>query len=175
MSLRRLAAVAGERLPWPDALTRRVIAGRVGRLAEGLAAATPDADAAFAEAMATYPVAMHADAANRQHYEVPAEFFGLVLGPQRKYSCCLYETDADTLADAEEQALAATAEHAALADGQHILELGCGWGSLSLWMASRYPDASITAVSNSRSQRDFIAGEAERARASATSPSSPPT
>ena len=159
---RRLAALAGERLPWPDTVTRRVIAARVDRLAHGLATPSETADAAFAEGMAAFPVAMHADAANRQHYEVPAEFFSLVLGPQRKYSCCLYDGAVDTLAAAEERALSATAGHAALQDGQRILELGCGWGSLSLWMARHYPSASIVSVSNSRSQRDFITREADR-------------
>ncbi|MBV8537626.1 MAG: class I SAM-dependent methyltransferase, partial [Alphaproteobacteria bacterium] len=88
-------------------------------------------------------------------------FFALILGPRRKYSCCLYEGGA-TLAEAEEWALAETQQHAALADGQHILELGCGWGSLSLWMAEHLPAARITAVSNSHAQRAFIEGEAAR-------------
>jgi cyclopropane-fatty-acyl-phospholipid synthase len=82
------------------------------------------------------------------------------LGPQRKYSCCLYENAIDTLAEAEERALTVTAEHADLSDGQRILELGCGWGSLSLWMARRYPSARIVAVSNSHSQRAYITGVA---------------
>ena len=69
---------------------------------------------------------------------------------------------AGTLAEAEEHALEATARNAGLADGQRILELGCGWGSLSLWMAARYPAAIITAVSNSHSQRAYITGEAVR-------------
>ena len=110
--------------------------------------------------MAGYPIALHTDKANDQHYELPAEFFALILGPQRKYSCCLYDEGAATLAEAEDHALTASAAHAGLADGQRILELGCGWGSLSLWMARRYPSASITAVSNSHSQRAFILDQA---------------
>jgi cyclopropane-fatty-acyl-phospholipid synthase len=106
--------------------------------------------------MACYPIAVHVDDANAQHYEIPAEFFTLVLGPRRKYSCCLYEDGVDTLAAAEVRALEVSAERALLADGQRILELGCGWGSLSLWMARNYPSARITAVSNSQSQRAFI-------------------
>ena len=84
-----------------------------------------------------------------------------MLGPQRKYSSCLYDDGFESLAAAEERALQVSAEHAALADGQRILELGCGWGSLSLWMARHYPAARITAVSNSHSQREFIAGRAK--------------
>jgi len=101
-------------------------------------------------------IAEHTDAANAQHYEVPAEFFLNCLGPQLKYSSALYLNPGDTLADAEEHGLRETAQHADLQDGQRILELGCGWGSLSLWMAKTYPNARITAVSNSASQRAFI-------------------
>ena len=110
--------------------------------------------------MAAHPVAVHTDEANSQHYEIPAAFFELMLGPQRKYSCCLYDRGATSLAEAEEHALSATAHHADLADGQRILELGCGWGSLSLWMARQFPSARITSVSNSHSQREFIVARA---------------
>ena len=99
----------------------------------------------FASAMAARPIAEHADAANRQHYELPPEFFALFLGPHRKYSSCLYPTGRENLAEAETIALAETVAHAGLAEGQEILELGCGWGSLSLTMAARYPGATITA------------------------------
>jgi cyclopropane-fatty-acyl-phospholipid synthase len=109
--------------------------------------------------MAARAIAEHADAANAQHYEVPAAFFGHVLGPNRKYSSCFYRGPESTLQEAEEEALRQTVEHADLADGQSILELGCGWGSLSLWMARLYPNSKIIAVSNSRSQRMYIQGE----------------
>eukprot|EP01037_Dinobryon_pediforme_P032567 gene32567-37567_t len=95
--------------------------------------------------MVERPIAEHTDAANAQHYEIPDAFFGLVLGPRRKYSSCLYDAGVTTLAQAEERALAETCAHADLADGQRILELGCGWGSLTLWMAEHYPQARITA------------------------------
>lgn len=107
-------------------------------------------------------VALHTDAANRQHYEVPAEYFERVLGPRLKYSCALFADDRTDLAAAEEAMLALTAERAGLANGQRVLELGCGWGSLTLWMAEHFPHSRITAVSNSSSQRAFI-----RARAAA--------
>jgi cyclopropane-fatty-acyl-phospholipid synthase len=160
MSLLQRAFHAAETLPWPDVVTTTAIDWLVGRTGRRLAHADEEAQSQFARAMVHYPIAMHAAAANAQHYEIPAEFFALVLGPQRKYSCCLYDGDAGSLAAAEERALAATAAHAGLADGQHILELGCGWGALSLWMARRYPSARIVAVSNSHSQRAYIAGQA---------------
>jgi cyclopropane-fatty-acyl-phospholipid synthase len=150
----------GEGYSWPDTITQTAIKWLVGRTRRRLRSAGQDADRRFAAAMVDYPIAVNVDAANAQHYEIPAEFFALVLGPQRKYSSCLYDTGIDTLAAAEERALQATAAHAALGDGQRILELGCGWGSLSLFMARRYPAARITAVSNSQSQRAFITGVA---------------
>jgi cyclopropane-fatty-acyl-phospholipid synthase len=153
--LQRLIDV-GEGYPWPDRLSRTAINWLVGRTQRELHDIDEDADRQFAARMSAFPVAMNVDAANAQHYELPAAFFGLVLGPQRKYSCCLYRDGDDTLAAAEERALQETAEYAALADGQRILELGCGWGSLSLWMARRFPAARITAVSNSNSQRAYI-------------------
>ena len=120
----------------------------------------PGLDARFAEEMARRAIAEHADAANAQHYELPPEFFQICLGPRLKYSCCLYPSGGETLAQAEEAALAETCAHADLSDGQKILELGCGWGSLSLWMAERYPAAEIVAVSNSSGQRAYIEGQA---------------
>lgn len=101
-------------------------------------------------------LALHTDAANRQHYELPPAFFQHCLGRRLKYSSCFYPTGAESLDRAEEAMLALYGERAGLADGQDILELGCGWGSLTLWMAERYPNARITAVSNSHSQRAFI-------------------
>jgi cyclopropane-fatty-acyl-phospholipid synthase len=100
--------------------------------------------------------------ANEQHYEVPAEFYAHVLGRHRKYSSCWWPEGVETLDDAEAAALCATCERAGIADGQRVLELGCGWGSLTLWMAKHFADAFITAVSNSRSQREYVIGEAAR-------------
>ncbi len=152
----------GERTPVPDVLTRGMIAWLVGRTDRNLATQGAADDKAFAAGMDAFPVAIHTDAANAQHYEVPAAFFLRTLGPKRKYSCCFYDGPATSLAEAEVKALDLTMDHAGLADGQRILELGCGWGSLSLTMAARYPGATITAVSNSHSQRAFIEGEAAR-------------
>ena len=112
--------------------------------------------------MAVRAIAEHSNAANSQHYEVPAAFFAEVLGPNRKYSSCFYREPASTLQEAEEEALRQSVEHADLADGQSVLELGCGWGSLSLRMARQFPHSTIVAVSNSNSQREFIEGEAAK-------------
>jgi cyclopropane-fatty-acyl-phospholipid synthase len=102
------------------------------------------------------PVAIHTDAANAQHYELPPGFFELCLGRRLKYSSCYFPNGNETLDQAEEAMLTLYGERAQLADGQDILELGCGWGSLTLWMAQQYPHSRITAVSNSRPQREFI-------------------
>ncbi|MBV8851677.1 MAG: class I SAM-dependent methyltransferase [Methylobacteriaceae bacterium] len=161
MNLLPLALSLGERLPLPDFATRRVIDHLVGRTHASLQPDRASADARFAREMTAFPIASHTAAANAQHYELPADFFSAVLGPRLKYSCCWFADEKTPLAVAEEAALQATVEHAALADGQRILELGCGWGSLSLWMAAHYPNASIVAVSNSQSQRRFITHQAD--------------
>jgi cyclopropane-fatty-acyl-phospholipid synthase len=108
------------------------------------------------------PIAIETAAANEQHYEVPTRFFELCLGKRLKYSSCFYTTGSEDLDEAEEAMLALYGERAGLADGQDILELGCGWGSLTLWMAQRYPRSRITGVSNSRTQREHILAEAAR-------------
>jgi cyclopropane-fatty-acyl-phospholipid synthase len=100
-----------------------------------------DGSAAFAETMEGLPIALHTDLANRQHYELPPRFFELTLGARRNYSCGYYPTGRETLDEAELLALEEVLLHADLRDGQHILELGCGWGSLSLLMAERLPGA----------------------------------
>ncbi|MFZ5730033.1 MAG: SAM-dependent methyltransferase [Pseudomonadota bacterium] len=154
---------AFEGAPLPDAMRRAAIDFLVANARRQLNAAPPDAEAVFAREMAARPIAEHVQAANEQHYELPAAFFEKVLGPQLKYSSCLYGEGVDTLAAAEENALSETAAHADLRDGQTILELGSGWGSLSLWMARALPKAQITSVSNSASQGDFIRARARSA------------
>ncbi|VWC59553.1 methyltransferase type 11 [Burkholderia contaminans] len=102
------------------------------------------------------PIAIETLAANTQHYEVPGSFFEAHLGPRLKYSCGYYPRGDETLSQAEEAMLALYAQRARLEDGQRILDLGCGWGSLSLWLAERYPAAQIVGLSNSHGQRHFI-------------------
>jgi len=115
----------------------------------------------FARKQQDQPLAVETDAANEQHYEVPAEFFRLWLGPRMKYSCCSFDEPDTPMDQAEDRMLELTCRRAEIEDGQRILELGCGWGSLTLWMAQRYPDAQITAVSNSHGQRRFIETRAQ--------------
>jgi cyclopropane-fatty-acyl-phospholipid synthase len=160
MSLVPAAIHAAERLAWPDLVTRAGIGLLVGRTRGSLAREAGPDDREFAAAMAARAIAEHCAAANGQHYELPPEFFGLVLGPRRKYSCCLYPDGVETLAEAERAALDETIRHAALADGQRILELGCGWGSLSLTLAERFPAAEIVAVSNAAAQGAHIRRQA---------------
>ncbi|TBW40395.1 class I SAM-dependent methyltransferase [Siculibacillus lacustris] len=162
MSLVTRAIDAAERVPLPDSLTLAGIDWLVGQTRRRLAATPEATERGFVADMAAFPVAVHTDAANAQHYEVPAAFFALVLGPQRKYSCCRYPTAATTLEEAERIALAETVAHAGIRDGDRILELGCGWGSLSLHLAAACPRATILSVSNSQSQRAFIEAEATR-------------
>ena len=106
------------------------------------------------------PVAIATREANAQHYELPCEFFERVLGPHLKYSSCYFDPGVNALGQAEQRMLEITCERAQLRDGEDVLELGCGWGSLTLWMAQRFPASRITAVSNSRTQRQFIEARA---------------
>ena len=151
----------------PDRLLRtgirRLLRQRLQELHDDDPAATAAHTSAFLHAMSEAQVAPLPELANAQHYEVPAAFFGQVLGPHRKYSACLWEAGTQTLEQAEAAALEQTCARAGLADGQRVLELGCGWGSLSLWMAERYPGSHVTALSNSHSQRAHIEEQA-RAR-----------
>jgi cyclopropane-fatty-acyl-phospholipid synthase len=102
------------------------------------------------------PIAIDPAAANRQHYEVPTELFELVLGKWLKYSCCYWPQGVTELDQAEEAMLRLTCERARLQDGMEVLDLGCGWGSLTLWIAEHYPYCHVLAISNSRSQVEFI-------------------
>jgi cyclopropane-fatty-acyl-phospholipid synthase len=144
----------------PDAVLRRVIRSRVKRLEHSFdrlpASEQEERLAGLVARFEAGPITVNADDANRQHYELPSEFFAAVLGPRCKYSCCYWPAGVESLAAAEESMLSLTATHAGLEDGQEILDLGCGWGSLALWAAERYPHSRILAMSNSRSQRAFI-------------------
>lgn len=161
MNIIASALRAVERNSLPDRVTRFGIDFLVGRTRRRLASEKRAREDEFVRAMDGYLIAEHTDAANEQHYELPPEFFALTLGPRRKYSCCLYDDAGTTLAQAELRALEETVAHAGLANGQRILELGCGWGSLTLFMAERFPQAEIVAVSNSGPQRMHIEGEAK--------------
>jgi cyclopropane-fatty-acyl-phospholipid synthase len=154
--------VAGGWLPdWAlRAGIRRILADRLAEESRGGADAARARLEAWVAECRRSPIAIATDAANGQHYELPAAFFTRVLGRRLKYSSAYWPPGVTTLDTAEDAMLALTAERAELADGQRILELGCGWGSLSLWMAERLPHASIVAVSNSASQKRHIDGEA---------------
>ncbi|MFN2333331.1 MAG: cyclopropane-fatty-acyl-phospholipid synthase family protein [Wenzhouxiangellaceae bacterium] len=118
--------------------------------------------AAVVDELRKSPIAIETTAANRQHYEVPPAFYRIALGQHLKYSSGLWHDTTVDLNQAEQNMLELTCKRAALEDGQQILELGCGWGSLTLWMAKCYPNSRITAVSNSASQRDFILDQARQ-------------
>ena len=150
----------------PDAVVRRAIRRLCERRLADIGAHDAGAAAlrteAFIGEMAASPIALSPELANDQHYEVMADFFTLVLGPHLKYSSAYWPDGVTDLGAAEAAALEETCAHAELANGQDVLELGCGWGSLSLFMAARYPASRITAVSNSRSQRVYVETEARR-------------
>ena len=160
MSVTRLAIDWTEQGLVPDGVIRAGIRRLLHQRLVEIGAHDPERSAeqaeAFVQEMARSPIAILPGKANEQHYEVPAELYELMLGPRRKYSCCHWAPGMDDLQSAEDSALAMTCERAQLADGMRILELGCGWGSLTVWMAERFPTARILAVSNSRSQRQFI-------------------
>lgn len=148
----------------PDLFIREAIRRNCAkRIREETRSSIEEGAARFSEFLQTIrrsPVAVATDKANEQHYEVPPEFFLKCLGKNLKYSCCYFTSPEQSLDDAEGEMLALTCERAEIRDGMSILELGCGWGSLTLWTASRYPHAKITAVSNSRPQKEFIEARA---------------
>lgn len=144
----------------PDPLLRTGIRRLCGQRRNEIRSRS-DADlAAFVAKMNASPIALVPEIANEQHYEVPAAFFEAVLGTHRKYSCAYWGDGAARLDEAEEAALAVTCRRAKIEDGMDVLDLGCGWGSLSLWIAGHYPGCTVTSVSNSASQREFIEQEA---------------
>lgn len=150
----------------PDPLLRLGIRWNVRDRARSVASGGPESQHArlmdWVRTLEKSPVAIETKAANDQHYEVPSEFFELVLGRRLKYSSGYWPSGVDDLDAAEEAMLRLTCERAGLADGQTVLELGCGWGSLTLWMAERHPRSRIVAVSNSAGQKAFIDSEARR-------------
>lgn len=165
MQLTSLAIRMAENGLVPDSMVRRGIRQlsqkRIDEIGAGNCESSVRREADFITSMNASPIALVPELANAQHYEVPAKFFELCLGTHRKYSSCFWLPETRTLDEAEANALHISCEHADLRDGQQILELGCGWGSLTLWMAAHYPNSRITAVSNSNSQREFITNTAK--------------
>jgi cyclopropane-fatty-acyl-phospholipid synthase len=165
MELTALAINLAEKSLVPDCVIRQGIRQLSQKRLEEINAADCEQSAeslsAFVSMMNGSPIALVPELANAQHYELPTEFFLKCLGKNLKYSSCFWLPDTKNLDEAESNALQLSCEHADLQDGQQILELGCGWGSLTLWMAKHYPKSTITAVSNSSSQREFIMGKAK--------------
>ncbi len=162
-TLLRAAVVAAEGGLVPDALVRlgarRFAAARLRAAAKRAGA---DRGRDFVHDLRRSPIALHVDAANHQHYELPPAFFALVLGRRMKYSGAHWPPGVDDLDAAEEAMLDLTCRRTGLEDGMTVLDLGCGWGALTLWIAERYPSCTIRAVSNSRSQAAFIRTAAAR-------------
>ncbi|HSG58718.1 MAG TPA: cyclopropane-fatty-acyl-phospholipid synthase family protein [Woeseiaceae bacterium] len=165
-----MSAVTAKAVSWTESglVPDTVIRAGIRRLLESKRKEIHSGDAAFAATttnrfvtmMNESPVALVPDLANEQHYEVPAEFFTHVMGEHMKYSCCYWPNDVKNLSEAEAAALEKTIERAGIEDGMQVLDLGCGWGSLSLWIAEHFPNTSVTSVSNSTSQREFILAQA---------------
>ncbi len=161
-----MSAVTAKALNWtemglvPDSVIRAGIRRLLERKRNGIRSGDVEHAARvtndFVDMMNASPIALVPDLANEQHYEVPAGFFAEVLGDRRKYSCGYWPDGVSTLDESEVAALELTVERADIRDGMQVLDLGCGWGSLSLWIAEKFPTVSVTSVSNSASQRDFI-------------------
>lgn len=150
----------------PDALIRKgirfLLKQRLQEIYSNDTEKMADSQYEFIRQMQDSSIALVPDLANQQHYEVPSRFFEYVLGPHLKYSSAYWPSGATNLEQAELAGLEETVQHAQLFDGQRVLELGCGWGSLTLFMASKFPNSQITAISNSGSQRDFIESRAQK-------------
>lgn len=149
-------------IPLPDCIYRMAIRYQLReRLAQVKQSYETETLSDYATHLSTQNIAIMTDEANEQHYEVPVAFFNDVMGKYKKYSCAYFDDDTVSLDQAEQRMLEMTCERAELSDGQEILELGCGWGSLSLFMAKRFPNARIVSISNSQSQRAYIDSECE--------------
>jgi cyclopropane-fatty-acyl-phospholipid synthase len=150
----------------PDSILRRGIRKRLSETLREHQQPNQQAQKASLEKyiadLKTMPIAISTDDANEQHYEVPTKFYQLVLGENLKYSSGYWTDTSTSFNESEAEMLRITCERAQLEDGMNILELGCGWGSLSLWMAKNYPNSTITSVSNSKTQKEFIDAEATR-------------
>lgn len=141
---------------------RRLLRQRLAQLTAGGPQAARERSEAFYALKREGPIAFATREANEQHYELPPAFFEQALGPRRKYSGCLWEPGTTTLAEAETAMLDLTLARAGIQAGQRVLDLGCGWGALTFRLLERFPGLEVTAVSNSRPQRQHIEGEARR-------------
>lgn len=165
-----MSAITARAVSWtesglvPDTVIRagirRLLESKRREIHSGDVEYAADTQNRFVAMMNESPIALLPDVANEQHYEVPAEFFSQVMGDHLKYSCCFWPNDVTNISEAEASALELSVKRAGIADGMRVLDLGCGWGSLSLWIAEHFPGASVTAVSNSISQREFILQQA---------------
>jgi len=166
-----MSAITAKAVSWTESglVPDSVIRAGIRRLLESKRKEIHSGDVEFAATttndfvamMNDSPIALVPGLANEQHYEVPADFFTHVMGDHLKYSCCYWPKNVSDLSEAEEAALALTVERAGIEDGHQVLDLGCGWGSLSLWIAERFPNSSVTSISNSASQREFILNRAK--------------
>lgn len=165
-----MSAITAKAVSWTESglVPDSVIRAGIRRLLESKRKEIHSGDVEFAATttndfvamMNDSPIALVPGLANEQHYEVPADFFTHVMGDHLKYSCCYWPKNVSDLSEAEAAAIAVTVERAGIADGQQVLDLGCGWGSLSLWIAERFPNSYVTSISNSASQREFILNRA---------------
>ena len=156
-----LPSFLAERRLLPDSLIRWGIRNQLKQHSLFLAN-NPKSDQSWIEELSKGPIAECTDTSKEQHYEVPTEYFKSVLGSRLKYSSCFWDEATTSLEMAEANMLRLSCEHAELENGQSVLELGCGWGSLSLWMAEHYPESSITAMSHSKTQKAYIDSESKR-------------
>lgn len=156
-----LPSFLAERRLLPDSLIRWGIRNQLKQHSLFLAN-NPKSDQSWIEELSKGPIAECTDTSKEQHYEVPTEYFKSVLGTHLKYSSCFWNKATTSLEMAEANMLRLSCEHAELENGQSVLELGCGWGSLSLWMAEHYPESSITAMSHSKTQKAYIDSESKR-------------
>ena len=165
-----MGAITAKAVSWtesglvPDSVIRagirRLLEAKRKEIHSGDVEYAANATNRFVTMMNDSPVALLPDLANEQHYEVPADFFSMVMGEHLKYSCCYWPNDVSDLSEAEAAALELSVQRAGIEDGMQVLDLGCGWGSLSLWIAEHFPNAHVTSVSNSTSQREFILKQA---------------
>lgn len=170
MSLMQIAESLLERNAAPDWITRigirRLLAERLREEAGATIEEEMRHKMEMIQALNSEQIAIEQEKANEQHYEVPSEFFVYTLGKRMKYSSCYYESADASLDAAEESMLRLYCQRAGLTNGMSVLDLGCGWGSLTLYIAENYPQCKITGLSNSWTQRKFIEEEARKKKLS---------